>query len=201
MIEPNIYYSGKVTVSQSVKEIGLHQPERLPEVQEWFEKILLYYLQHLDTPGLVDTDLIAPLFSDLIRLPGAERFLPIIRKFYDLGLVDQFYVGSYDSLQAMILDPNLNNWKGELHAGIFDHYSHILTTWPGYRRDEQGTASELELEQKRQTWQTRQPSADQRLEKKTSYGIEGNAVSDKVGRNEPCPCGSGKKYKKCCWRK
>ena len=25
-----------------------------------------------------------------------------------------------------------------------------------------------------------------------------SAVSAKVGRNEPCPCGSGKKYKKCC---
>ena len=24
------------------------------------------------------------------------------------------------------------------------------------------------------------------------------AVSQKVGRNEACPCGSGKKYKKCC---
>ncbi|MDO5732341.1 MAG: SEC-C metal-binding domain-containing protein [Eubacteriales bacterium] len=24
------------------------------------------------------------------------------------------------------------------------------------------------------------------------------AVSNKVGRNEPCPCGSGKKYKACC---
>jgi hypothetical protein len=24
------------------------------------------------------------------------------------------------------------------------------------------------------------------------------SVSTKVGRNEPCPCGSGKKYKKCC---
>jgi len=23
---------------------------------------------------------------------------------------------------------------------------------------------------------------------------------NKVGRNEPCPCGSGKKYKKCCGR-
>jgi hypothetical protein len=21
------------------------------------------------------------------------------------------------------------------------------------------------------------------------------------GRNDPCPCGSGKKYKKCCWAK
>ena len=26
------------------------------------------------------------------------------------------------------------------------------------------------------------------------------AVSSKVGRNEPCPCGSGKKYKNCCGR-
>ena len=23
-------------------------------------------------------------------------------------------------------------------------------------------------------------------------------VEKKVGRNDPCPCGSGKKYKKCC---
>jgi hypothetical protein len=25
-------------------------------------------------------------------------------------------------------------------------------------------------------------------------------TSTKVGRNDPCPCGSGKKYKKCCGR-
>ena len=25
-------------------------------------------------------------------------------------------------------------------------------------------------------------------------------VSPKVGRNEPCPCGSGKKFKQCCGR-
>ena len=25
--------------------------------------------------------------------------------------------------------------------------------------------------------------------------------ADKVGRNDPCPCGSGKKYKKCCMDK
>ena len=26
-------------------------------------------------------------------------------------------------------------------------------------------------------------------------------VDKKVGRNDPCPCGSGKKYKKCCFGK
>ena len=25
--------------------------------------------------------------------------------------------------------------------------------------------------------------------------------TDKPGRNDPCPCGSGKKYKKCCGAK
>lgn len=24
-------------------------------------------------------------------------------------------------------------------------------------------------------------------------------MSNKIGRNDPCPCGSGKKYKKCCY--
>jgi uncharacterized protein len=27
---------------------------------------------------------------------------------------------------------------------------------------------------------------------------EPRRTASKVGRNEPCPCGSGKKYKKCC---
>ena len=34
--------------------------------------------------------------------------------------------------------------------------------------------------------------------KKTFYNEDGSVK--KVGRNEPCPCGSGKKYKKCCGR-
>ena len=31
-------------------------------------------------------------------------------------------------------------------------------------------------------------------------GRSPSAKSKKIGRNEPCPCGSGKKYKKCCGR-
>ena len=28
--------------------------------------------------------------------------------------------------------------------------------------------------------------------------VEQVHADEKVGRNDPCPCGSGKKYKKCC---
>ena len=26
-------------------------------------------------------------------------------------------------------------------------------------------------------------------------------MASQIGRNDPCPCGSGKKYKKCCYQK
>ena len=32
-----------------------------------------------------------------------------------------------------------------------------------------------------------------------TWGVPGlPATSSKVGRNEPCPCGSGRKFKHCC---
>ena len=42
------------------------------------------------------------------------------------------------------------------------------------------------------------------LERRTEYAPVTEPVRRKaprVGRNDPCPCGSGKKYKKCCLRR
>lgn len=41
---------------------------------------------------------------------------------------------------------------------------------------------------------------EKRLEIKKEYNRSKMVVNEgpKVGRNDPCPCGSGKKYKKCC---
>ena len=45
-------------------------------------------------------------------------------------------------------------------------------------------------------------TADKRKEIKKSYNATKTVVKDKkVGRNDPCPCGSGKKYKHCCLNK
>ena len=35
-------------------------------------------------------------------------------------------------------------------------------------------------------------------ENKVAGSVVSNTKKNKVGRNDPCPCGSGKKYKKCC---
>lgn len=43
---------------------------------------------------------------------------------------------------------------------------------------------------------------EQRKEIKKKHGSDKTFVAEKkIGRNDPCPCGSGKKYKKCCLNK
>jgi hypothetical protein len=39
---------------------------------------------------------------------------------------------------------------------------------------------------------------EKRRQIRDTWRSDKQAVSEKIGRNSPCPCGSGKKYKKCC---
>ena len=41
------------------------------------------------------------------------------------------------------------------------------------------------------------PTADGGVSQVADTGLLGDAPVPKVGRNDPCPCGSGKKYKSC----
>ena len=58
------------------------------------------------------------------------------------------------------------------------------------REDE---VAEMEAEQRRQRLALARQAGPQ-------PAVQGpvKREEDKVGRNDPCPCGSGKKYKKCC---
>jgi preprotein translocase subunit SecA len=41
-------------------------------------------------------------------------------------------------------------------------------------------------------------SSSPKLNQLEGLGPELTVTEPKVGRNQPCPCGSGKKYKHCC---
>ncbi len=52
------------------------------------------------------------------------------------------------------------------------------------------------------------PAGSEKSSSKATNSVEETApgnvfhrTESKVGRNDPCPCGSGKKYKKCCLNK
>jgi uncharacterized protein YecA (UPF0149 family) len=47
-------------------------------------------------------------------------------------------------------------------------------------------------------WERESPHSDMQAEDGTGERPPDFKVGGKVGRNRPCPCGSGKKYKRCC---
>ncbi|PIZ00386.1 preprotein translocase subunit SecA [bacterium (Candidatus Howlettbacteria) CG_4_10_14_0_8_um_filter_40_9] len=53
----------------------------------------------------------------------------------------------------------------------------------------------------RTSWAGRQARMTNSEASPSNQPIPSNPQDHKVGRNDPCPCGSGKKYKKCCGRK
>jgi uncharacterized protein YecA (UPF0149 family) len=46
----------------------------------------------------------------------------------------------------------------------------------------------------------RRANAAEALQRNAARNIMQSSSGPAVGRNDPCPCGSGKKYKKCCGR-
>lgn len=67
---------------------------------------------------------------------------------------------------------------------------------PSIAGDMEDVEIELGLRQFRATPKKRHPFALQFAQ--TVAVAEQKSVSGKIGRNDPCPCGSGKKFKKCC---
>lgn len=127
---------------------------------------------------------------------------------------------------AYILANNLKNLKGELSemastfnmdnvtfVGFLDGINTSLVNEIDLESLEESTILDIEIDYEKLYFNMLDAKADwlfslpewdnilpveRRKEITTEFRRSRMAVSNKVGRNDPCPCGSGKKYKKCC---
>ncbi len=79
------------------------------------------------------------------------------------------------------LEDYLAVFKPDAEPPVYAHYSFdILETYEGLHQEAQ--------------------EEGQRKAREAKLGLVGRPAGEraKIGRNDPCPCGSGKKYKKCC---
>jgi preprotein translocase subunit SecA len=72
--------------------------------------------------------------------------------------------------------------------------SFVGSTWKETAAIHEEAPSQSEIGDQQQSAIDNSQGQGQKLEPIRNRG-------DKVGRNDPCPCGSGKKYKNCCIRK
>lgn len=125
-----------------------------------------------------EKDMLARTLMVDVLIEFKERdTLPLVRGLFSRNLLDR------STLQPQEVE--------DVYAGKYDHILHSDDADPMdlFRKDKpkwystsQGNAAMSEMK------------ADAHLDEELGENVRGR----KIGRNESCPCGSGKKYKKCC---
>ena len=175
MYAPGVYTYAKTEIAKAVEQIVWHQPERKPEVIAWFEDVLTFYLKSDIEDNVIDSDLNGLLICNLIDI-NAEELIPLIEKLFEKKIVSIGVCGNFSEVKKAFALPENYNHKEKVMS-IYERYKHIVTTWAGYKEDDDN---------------------DSNYDYPELFPIE---RKNKIGRNDPCPCGSGKKYKKCCLNK
>jgi uncharacterized protein YchJ len=164
------WHFGRALATGVLGQIGLHFPEAKEETAAALRAMLppLRPDGTLDLPDDVEIDLNwTNAIGDLAYLRDVAS-RPQIEALFDAGYVDEMFIDKAYYLSCLEGD-GLDHRR---HFDIIAHYEHM--------RDEAERAHERAEQEARRK---------QREEHRGKFG--------KVGRNEPCPCGSGKKYKRC----
>jgi preprotein translocase subunit SecA len=133
------------------------------------------------------------LVGDIIDC-GLAEFRPIIKELFDKDYVSTDINGDFEDVEELLTNPPLEKDKKEVQD-IFELYEEITSTWASYTEDDD---DDFDLAFDKDFGD--EENFDRAFEEAFAEyeEIQQPAVSVKIGRNEPCPCGSGKKYKKCC---
>lgn len=101
-------------------------------------------------------------------LEGLARRQSRSERVYDAGDIAKAYAG----------DPGTPSWR--LHED----------PWVFYRA--------AEIAERQARWAEEGARSEEAVAREEGYAEPYIRAQPKVGRNDPCPCGSGKKYKRCC---
>lgn len=178
MKESNVHTYCKTEVSVALTQIVLHQPERREEVIDWYRRIFDFYQNASIEDEVIDSDLIGLMIAYIDDFKGLE-LLPEIRELFKLGYVAYGICGELEDVEHALKTESDVNQKNKI-LSIYEMYEDIASSSLVYQNE---------------------------MNYEIPVANEGQIVpilpvpnGPKIGRNDPCPCGSGKKYKKCCMK-
>ena len=187
---PNIHAINKAVVGESLLKIIEDSDGERAAFTANYRQVLNLYIENAENENFADTEAVGFLVSDITDL-GYEELLPEISRLFDLKLVDSFIAGSYSEVQTHISSPPYAKNMEFIRKDIYEKYEEL-------HKDER----ETETQEGDGDFFSRM--YEEEMLDRALFDAEANepvSKPKKIGRNDPCPCGSGKKYKKCCLNK
>jgi len=175
----------RVAAAKAIGLVGTEDPEARAECVLRLSHRLAY---HAEQSALLNAFLISPLLT--LR---AVEAMPLIERVFASGRVDETVLGDVEDVQIELglktkrehpRKPNALSIMGDKLRAIWQEKGLPLPTADDFF-EALNTQPDADL-----------PALD--FESDVELPPAPYLAPAKVGRNEPCPCGSGKKYKKCC---
>jgi SEC-C motif/Protein of unknown function (DUF1186) len=202
LLEPNNHSFQRMVVPQALSILAYHHPEKRQQVIGFLEDMLnTFYDNRRLFKDIIDIDVNDAIVADLLDLKSTDSF-PVAAKLFQANLISEEFGENLEDLKA-----TFSNFKDSFYffdtiPTIFEDYK-AISDWDKPMSEEDHKAflekmkfHENELANKKQVIAENERKIMEN-ERKVSFA-QAQSGEQKVGRNEPCPCGSGKKYKKCC---
>jgi len=139
------------------------------------EEMIDYLRRFIYGPMQNDTGDMPTFVASVILDEHFFELIPDVKILHDRELIDTFAHGDYDGFLDFIF-----SYSGD--KGIFiDNVVTELQYWAKYKEEPKP-----------------KPKLKPKQIPKQPAEMQPAITKKKIGRNDPCPCGSGKKYKKCC---
>jgi hypothetical protein len=127
----------------------------------------------------------AHIVSGCVDLHATEAY-ELIKQAYEKGAVDSFMINMNDVDRHFAIDKDLamEERRNNRHHELIGDTIGEMEWWACFEKDRK----------KRSEFLSKRQSKIVNVLKPSNPAV----IVEKIGRNDPCPCGSGKKYKKCC---
>lgn len=170
ILTPGIDTYSKSAISEALCQMVLHQPETRESIVKIYSDVFNSYASATPGDDLLDSDFLGLAITDVMNCKLHE-LLPEISTLFDKKYVGEEICGQLKDVEKAFFKEELKPYRYRKIFNIFELYNDITTNWYGYKEEK--------------------PDVN-------DYPVLPQFPSSKVGRNDPCPCGSGKKFKKCC---
>ena len=163
--------------------IVFNHPLEREQILSFFHELLL---------GEDDTEFLSFAAGSLLDLGDTSSF-PVLEKAFDRGIIDDSIIDRDDLEQERDKPYYLKN-NDLLHFYDPEEVAKRQARWEEEKAERDRYAAEKhERREKSIAIELKRLEIANTLKDRNVPTFTG-----KVGRNEPCPCGSGKKFKKCC---
>ncbi len=194
------HVTGSYESGMDVKGLVAEANTILP-VPPRFDKDVLAGLNQKEAEAKL-IELAEKLYDDKVKETGEET-MRILERLVMLQIIDRLWVEHLTAMEQMRLQAGWQTLRQVRSVDAYKStgYQQFQTLLDTIRHDVAHTIFHVRIE-KRENKMPESPMA------RAGVGSQGNArpraaavaSGKKVGRNDPCPCGSGKKYKHCCGR-